>query len=106
MLQSKISHQPTCHCSNQPAPFDMSTAPPNRLSRLPTYISRWLGYRPTPPAKNPEYVVWLWSWIGAFCGISLIQAVFQQSHYFVERGVPSIVASYVRTNIRLPLASN
>ncbi|KJA16729.1 hypothetical protein HYPSUDRAFT_47108 [Hypholoma sublateritium FD-334 SS-4] len=72
----------------------MSTAPPNRLSRLPTYISRWLGYRPTPPAANPPYVIWLWSWIGAFCGISLIQAVFQQSHYFVERGVPSIVASY------------
>jgi CBS-domain-containing membrane protein len=66
----------------------------SRLARLPKPISRWLGYRPAPPPKQPQHIVWLWSWIGAFCGISLIQAVFGQAHYFIERGVPSIVASY------------
>jgi len=67
---------------------------PNRLARLPPSISRWLGYRNGPPAKRPDYIVYLWSFIGAFCGISVIQAVFEQAHYFVERGVPTIVASY------------
>ncbi|KAJ3506943.1 hypothetical protein NLJ89_g6578 [Agrocybe chaxingu] len=66
----------------------------HRLARLPTPVSRWLGYRDVPPPKQPDYIVWIWSFVGAFLGISLIQAVFQQAHYFVERGVPSIVASY------------
>ncbi|KAF9000902.1 HPP family-domain-containing protein [Cyathus striatus] len=68
--------------------------PPSRLARLPLWLTRWLGYRPSPTPKKPNYIVWLWSFIGAFCGISLIQAVFGQAHYFIERGVPSIVASY------------
>jgi CBS-domain-containing membrane protein len=41
----------------------------------------------------------MWSFIGAFLGISLIQAVFGQAHYFIERGVPSIVASYGATAV-------
>lgn len=69
-------------------------AQPSRLSRIPTPISHFLGYRPSPPPKRPNYIVWLWSFIGAFGGISLIQAVFGQAEYFIERGVPSIVASY------------
>ncbi|KAF5380072.1 hypothetical protein D9615_006263 [Tricholomella constricta] len=67
---------------------------PHRLTSWPSWISRWLGYRATPPPKRPEYIVWLWSFIGAFCGISLIQAVFGQAPYFIARGVPPIVASY------------
>ncbi|TFK62781.1 hypothetical protein BDN72DRAFT_889942 [Pluteus cervinus] len=66
----------------------------HRLSTLPPWISHWLGYRSSPPSKRPDYVVWIWSFIGAFCGISVIQAVFSQAQYFIERGVPSIVASY------------
>ncbi|KAJ7351531.1 HPP family protein [Mycena albidolilacea] len=66
----------------------------SRLARLPRWISHWLGYRAAPPPKQPEYVVWLWSFIGAFCGLSLIQAVFGHSQYFLRRDVPSIVASY------------
>ncbi|KAJ7339736.1 HPP family protein [Mycena albidolilacea] len=66
----------------------------SRLARLPRWISHWLGYRESPPPKQPKYVVWLWSFIGAFCGLSLIQAVFGHSQYFLRRNVPSIVASY------------
>jgi len=58
-----------------------------------------LGYRSSPPAKKPVYIVWIWSFIGAFLGISLIQAVFGQAQYFIERGVPSIVASYGATAV-------
>ncbi|KAG6836308.1 hypothetical protein H0H93_009281 [Arthromyces matolae] len=67
---------------------------PHRLSRWPPSLSRWLGYRAAPPPKRPDYIVWIWSFIGAFCGISVIQAVFGQAQYFISRGVPSIVASY------------
>ncbi|PPQ86799.1 hypothetical protein CVT26_004143 [Gymnopilus dilepis] len=68
--------------------------PPNPLPRLPWWISRWFGYRAEPQTPKPFYLVWAWTWIGAFCGISVLQAVFGQAHYFVEGGVPSIVASY------------
>jgi CBS-domain-containing membrane protein len=68
----------------------------SRLARLPRWISHWFGYRDASPPKQPEYLVWFWSFAGAFCGLSLIQAVFGHSQYFLGRNVPSIVASYVR----------
>ncbi|KAF8654894.1 hypothetical protein AX16_003323 [Volvariella volvacea WC 439] len=68
--------------------------PQNRLAYLPTWISHWLGYRATPPPKRPDYVIWFWTWIAAFGGISILQAVFGHAEYFIRRGVPSIVASY------------
>jgi hypothetical protein len=30
-----------------------------------------------------------------FCGLSVVQAIFNYSDYFTERNVPGIVASYV-----------
>ncbi|GLB39438.1 putative HPP family protein [Lyophyllum shimeji] len=66
----------------------------HRLASWPSWLSRWIGYRAVPPPKRPDYIVWLWSFIGAFCGISVIQAVFGHAAYFIRRGVPSIVASY------------
>jgi len=68
----------------------------SRLSRLPSFISHWLGHRSAPVHKHPDYIIYSWSFVGSFLGISLIQAVFGQAHYFIERGVPSIIASYVR----------
>ncbi|KAH7916090.1 HPP family-domain-containing protein [Hygrophoropsis aurantiaca] len=82
----------------------------HRLSRLPLPVSRWLGYRPSPPPPHPNYIVWFWSFVAAFCGISVIQAVFINAHYFMQRGVPSIVASYgasavlIYGSIETPLA--
>ncbi|KAF8172651.1 HPP family-domain-containing protein [Pholiota molesta] len=61
---------------------------------LPPFLSRLLGYRSSPPPKRPDYIIYLWSFIGAFGGISLLQAVFGQAHYFIERGVPTVIASY------------
>ncbi|KAF9456427.1 HPP family-domain-containing protein [Collybia nuda] len=71
----------------------------HRLARLPPWFTRWLGYRASPPPPQPVYIVWLWSFIAAFCGISLIQAVFGHAAYFIRRGVPSIVASYGATAV-------
>ncbi|KAI9878767.1 MAG: hypothetical protein M1830_010569 [Pleopsidium flavum] len=69
-------------------------APPKRLSRLPPWLSLWLGYRSSPPKTQPNYIVYVWSFIGAFCGLSIVQAVFGHAQYFINRRVPSIVASY------------
>lgn len=63
-----------------------------RLARLPTWISFWLGYRKIPPPPEKNYIVWLWSFIGAFSCIAVIQALFGNVPYFVEKGVPSIVS--------------
>lgn len=67
----------------------------SRLSRLPPWASRWLGYREHPPKEQPPYIVYLWSFIGAFCGLSVLQAIFGQAQYFIDREVPPILASYV-----------
>ncbi|KAK1219884.1 hypothetical protein PQX77_017364 [Marasmius sp. AFHP31] len=68
----------------------------NWLGGLPPWLSRWAGYRATPPPAPPQYIVWIWSWIGAFGGMAVLQAVFGYADYFTERAVPppSIVASF------------
>jgi len=67
----------------------------NYLARLPTWISHWLGYRNGPPKKQPEYIVYLWSFVAAFCGLAVIQAIFGHTNYFVHKhNVVPIVASY------------
>lgn len=68
---------------------------PSRLSRLPKWLSFWLGYRETPPPIQPPYIVWFWSFVGAFTGLSIIQAIFGHVPYFVDKGVPSIGATAV-----------
>lgn len=67
----------------------------SRLARLPTWISFWLGYRKTPPPPEKNHIVWIWSFIGAFTCISIIQALFGNVPYFVEKGVPSIGATAI-----------
>ncbi|RXW19108.1 hypothetical protein EST38_g6747 [Candolleomyces aberdarensis] len=68
---------------------------PSRLARLPTWISFWLGYRKEKPPPEKKYIVWIWSFIGAFTSISIIQALFGNVPYFVEKGVPSIGATAI-----------
>ncbi|KAF9648348.1 hypothetical protein BDM02DRAFT_3155800 [Thelephora ganbajun] len=70
--------------------------PWNVLKEWPTWLSRWLGYRApsaAPPNKT-NYVVWIWSFIGAFAGLSVLQAIFTKAEYFLQRKVPPIIASY------------
>ncbi|MCJ1332892.1 hypothetical protein MMC10_009586 [Thelotrema lepadinum] len=72
-------------------------APANRLSRLPSWLSYWLGYRSAQAKASeplPLYLVCTWSFIGGFCGLAVILATFGHSQYFIERQVPPIVASY------------
>lgn len=67
----------------------------SRLARLPPWISRWLGYRRDPPSPLHPLLVYVWSFIGAFCGLSVVQVIFNYSSYFQARSVPVIIASYV-----------
>ncbi|KAJ5460950.1 uncharacterized protein N7458_002502 [Penicillium daleae] len=68
--------------------------PPSRLARLPPWMSHWLGYRPETPALLNKYIVAGWSFLAAFCGLSVVQGIFNYSDYFKGRHVPGIVASY------------
>lgn len=68
----------------------------NPLPCLPAWMSWWLGYRSAPSKQPPEYVIYIWSFIGAFCGLSILQAFFGRLAYFAEQGVPPIIVSYVR----------
>ncbi|KAF9257557.1 HPP-domain-containing protein [Marasmius fiardii PR-910] len=63
-------------------------------ARLPPWISRWIGYRAKPQPKLPEWGIWLWTWIGSFCGLCVVQAVFGQASYFTGREIPPIVAGF------------
>jgi len=71
--------------------------PASWLHYLPLPISWFFGYRSDTPKKRPDVIIYLWTWIGAFCGVSVIEAVFQRNPYFSDRGVPIIVGSFVNT---------
>ncbi|KAJ5960728.1 uncharacterized protein N7479_007878 [Penicillium vulpinum] len=64
------------------------------LARLPPAISHWLGYRESAPKPPSKYLIHFWSFIAAFCGLCVVQAIFNYSSYFIGRGVPGIIASY------------
>ncbi|CAG7953726.1 unnamed protein product [Penicillium salamii] len=64
------------------------------LSRLPRPISHFLGYRAEAPKPPPKYLVHFWSFIAAFAGLCTVQAIFNYSKYFTDRGVPGLIASY------------
>ncbi|KAI1169757.1 HPP-domain-containing protein [Nemania sp. FL0916] len=67
--------------------------------RLPSWITRWVGIRNGPAPPKPVYVPYLWAFIGAFGGLSLLQAIFDHSPEFIARGVPPIIASYGATAV-------
>lgn len=66
------------------------------LTRLPTWLTHWFGVRSEALPKRALYVSYIWAFVGAFCGLSVLQAIFGQARYFIDRGVPEIIASYVR----------
>jgi len=71
--------------------------PTDVFEKWPTWLTRWFGYRApgAAPPNRTNYVVWIWSFIGAFGGLSVLQAIFNNSEYFLQRRVPPVIASYV-----------
>ncbi|KAI4943571.1 hypothetical protein J4E91_009208 [Alternaria rosae] len=64
------------------------------LARLPQPISHWLGYRTKAAPAARTWVVCVWGFIGAFCGLSVILAIFGHTDYMRSRAVPPIIASF------------
>lgn len=67
----------------------------SRLARLPPWVSHWLGYRAKPVGPLPMWKTNAWSFVSAFAGLTVVQVLFNYSHYFTSRHVPGIIASYV-----------
>lgn len=72
------------------------------LARLPPSISHWLGYRSNTSSPSRTWIVCLWGFIGAFCGLSVILAIFGHTEYFKSRAVPPIIASFVGDTLLAP----
>lgn len=75
--------------------------PRPRFDILPKQISHWFGYRPPPteqskPASPATSVplVWLFSFIGAFIGIAIIENVFERLPRLDGAPVPIVIASF------------
>jgi HPP family len=70
--------------------------PRSYLYLLPRPISRFLGYRPphsSRPSAHPV-AVWAWSFLGAFLGVALIEAVYLHLPRLDEKHVPIVIASF------------
>ncbi|PRP88538.1 hypothetical protein PROFUN_02949 [Planoprotostelium fungivorum] len=71
----------------------------NIFSHLPPMISRFFGYRKEKPKPLPILLTIFWSFIGAFGGVSVVEAIFSRGPVFIERGVPMIVGSFGATAV-------
>ncbi|PFH47459.1 hypothetical protein AMATHDRAFT_6716 [Amanita thiersii Skay4041] len=65
-----------------------------RVSRWPSWLSRWVGYRATPQAKIPMYIALVYAFIGVFGALSVLQALFGRVEQLMHFHVPPIVYSY------------
>lgn len=93
MLSSLFLGHPALHHLQHLQPiWRMTLSDP--LPRLPPWLSHWFGYRSAAPKPIPEYIVYVWSFIGAFCGLAVLRAILGHIPYFIDRGVPSVVVSY------------
>ncbi|KUJ22487.1 HPP family protein-like protein [Mollisia scopiformis] len=66
--------------------------PRSRLYLLPKPISWFLGYRSKHAPSLGSVLVWWWAFIGAFCSILVIEAVFQTTTFKMEKS-PVVIAS-------------
>lgn len=69
-------------------------APRSRLDRLPSSVSRWLGYRKEPKKDVGNILQAFWSLVGAFCGLAVISAVFANSPLIQRHHPPVLIASF------------
>lgn len=72
--------------------------PPSPLNRFPAPITRWLGYRKEQKQDVGNIVGAWWSFVGAFCGLAVIAAVFNNSSHIQAHHPPAFIASFVCIN--------
>ncbi|EPE32628.1 hypothetical protein GLAREA_07762 [Glarea lozoyensis ATCC 20868] len=66
--------------------------PRSRIHLLPKPISWFLGYREEPTKPVGSIIIWFWSFIGAFAGILIIEAVFRTPGLH-SHGTPIVIGS-------------
>lgn len=76
--------------------------PRNRVHILPEPISHFLGYRSTTEKPAGSIVVWVLSFIGALCGILVVEAVYHTSILHHD-GAPIVIGSLVRLFSSIPV---
>ncbi len=80
--------------------------PRSGLYLLPKSISWFLGHRAERRPPLGSVLVWWWAFIGAFCSILIIEAVFQTEAFKME-GTPIVIASLVcRSHLDVEMLSN
>ena len=72
--------------------------PRNQLFKLPTPVSRYLGYRVKPQNEIGNVLVAWWACVGAFTGVIIIEAVLMIPAIH-DLGVPIVIASFVRSQL-------
>jgi hypothetical protein len=73
--------------------------PPSPLHKLPTPISRFLGYRKEQKQDVGNVLGAFWSCVGAFCGLAVIAGVFNHMSSIQMHHPPALIASFVRTSL-------
>ncbi|KAH7122432.1 HPP family-domain-containing protein [Dendryphion nanum] len=68
--------------------------PASQLYRLPKPISRFLGYREKPRNDVGNVLGAFWSMVGAFCGLAVIAAVFNNTGVIQAHSPPALIASF------------
>lgn len=69
--------------------------PPSPLHRLPTPVSRFLGYRKEQKQDVGNILGAFWSLLGAFCGLAVVAAVFNNTESIQRHAPPAFIASFV-----------
>jgi hypothetical protein len=69
--------------------------PSSSLHCLPTPVSRFLGYRKEKKPDLGNTLGAFWSCLGAFCGLAVIAAVFNNSESIQRHTPPALIASFV-----------
>ncbi|KAF2128664.1 hypothetical protein P153DRAFT_342647 [Dothidotthia symphoricarpi CBS 119687] len=68
--------------------------PQSPLHKLPTPVSRFLGYRKEQRQDVGNICGVLWSLLGAICGLSLVAAVFNNTESIQMHHPPALIASF------------
>src|SRR6266480_4661968 len=69
---------------------------PSQLHRLPKPINRFLGYREQSAPEVGNVLIAIWAFVGTFCGIMFVGAVFTYSDHIKSYHGPVVFASLVR----------
>lgn len=73
--------------------------PASPLHKLPTPVSRFLGYRKEQKQDVGNVLGAFWSLVGAFCGLAVVAAVFNNTASIQRHAPPAFIASFVSRQV-------